>query len=190
MTTLTKVQLASCHHDMCLGFSFYGAPHIRVYFWLAYSTESRIEEAQEFLFSLVKRVDDVDESLVKSTEHLLPTLSRKGASRMTATELAQLLSSLHAIHSHHIQLIEKLLVGPPLQGDTVKTEGRNEVTQTSGDTPHHWSLGMPLEKVVETDYDTDRYSCESAASCLRTTPRTPCSPGTPCTPSLKDLRLR
>jgi hypothetical protein len=175
---------------MCRGFNFGGVPHIRVYCWLAFSKGSRIGEAQDFLYSLVKRVDDVDESLVKSTEHLLPTLSRKGASRMTATELAQLLSSLHAIHSQQIHLIENLLVGPPLQIDTVKTDGRNEVAQTSGDTPHHWSLGMPLEKVIETDYETDRYSCESASSKLRITPCSTSSQGTPCTPSLKDLRLR
>ena len=156
------------------------------------------KEAEEFLDSLVQRVDDVDEALMKSTEHLLPTLSRRGeASRMTATELSQVLSSLHAVHSQQIKRIEKLLHGSPAHSHTPTTgadaPGENSGTLNGGDTPYHWSLGLPLEKVVETDNETDRYSYGSAST-MRSVSRTPFSqaqgPGTPCTPSLRDLRLR
>ena len=155
------------------------------------SQESRYKEAKKFLESLVNRVDSVDGSLMKSTEHLLPTLSRRGeASMMTATELSQVLSSLYAIHAQQIQRIEKLLAGSPLQARESNKERPSGVAQSSGDTPHHWFLGLPLEKVVETDNETDRYSYESVASSMRSTPRSQRSQGTPCTPSLRDLRLR
>ncbi|CAB9524463.1 expressed unknown protein [Seminavis robusta] len=149
--------------------------------------ESQIHEAEGFLDTLAKRVDDVDDALMKSTEHLLPTLSGGGGpSRMTATELSQILTSLHAIHSQQIKRIEALLAGSPASASDATLDETRVIT------PYHWSLGLPLDKVEEMDNETDRYSFGSAASSLRSGPRTPFSqrgPGTPSTPSLRDLHL-
>ena len=153
------------------------------------------DQAHDFLDSLAKRVDDVDDALMKSTEHLLPTLSGRGeTSRMTATELSQVLSSLHGIHTQQIELLKHSLGDNPQTPDNHQTPtGPKEDATTSGDTPYHWSLGMPLEKVVETDNETDRYSFSTVASIRslsfsHTPGRNAIS--TPTTPSIDGLKLR
>jgi hypothetical protein len=111
-------------------------------------------------------VDEVDEALIKSTEHLLPTLSGRGdTSRMTATELNQVLSYLHGIHSRQIQRLSCML------GDTCLACEQHAVKDAPTEEgwrsdEYQWSLGMPLEKVVETDNETDRHSYGSVASVI------------------------
>jgi len=170
-------------------------------------TDKKLEDAQQYLLSLTKRVEKVDESMMKATEYLLPTSNGGGkgggASRMTATELSQLLSSLRVMNAQKIERMEKLLAGSPhhsqftspTTGESVEQDG----TQSShGGTPYHWSLGLPLEQVVETDNETDRDRNShngSVSSMMMRSPsvtHTPArqGPGTPLTPSIRELRLR
>ena len=117
---------------------------------------------------------------------------------MTATELSQLLSSLHAANAQKIQQIEELLGTSSSSSPNPVSPSRQQQmeSQEKALTPHHWFLGLPLDKVVETDNETDRYSCSSASvmkspSVSHNTPsRPPATPGTPCTPSIAELRLR
>jgi hypothetical protein len=136
----------------------------------------------------------VDDALMKSTEHLLPTLSGRGeTSRMTATELSQVVSSLHGIHSRQIERFARLIGDNSIaETNHAPNAEADEGTKSDG-TPYHWSLGMPLEKVVETDNETDRYSYSTAASMKsRSFSYTPNGkgPSTPLTPSMDGLRLR
>lgn len=132
---------------------------------------------------------------MKSTEHLLPTLRGRGeTSRMTATELSQVLSSLHAAHEQKMERFKCALGDMSGSSETQVTPNCSEEVETkNGDTPYHWSLGMPLEKVVEADNETERYSYSSGAS-LRSLSfsHTPGGngPSTPATPSIDGLRLR
>lgn len=162
---------------------------------------SKREEAEEFLDRVVERVDLVDEALMKSTEHLLPTLtSGRGdePSRMTATELSQLLSLLHGANAEKIQHLNKALAGESPRNSAASSNKEEDQENNDLNTPpYHWSLGMPLDKVVETDNETDRYSYSSASvmkspSVFNSTPsrRQPATPCSPCTPSIAELKLR
>jgi len=194
----------------------------------------RREEANEYLRSLNVRANQADERLVKSTEFLLPAmlLGTNETPRMTASELSQVFDTLNAFHAQVIDEIEyntTVLVGSPLPLTTQEnnnvttphepgtdavvvvgdeTQYNNTNSKTGGIlTPHHWSIGMPLSMVTETDYETDRNSYpSSSASSVRSscttnnksisssTSQTPTrrqsTPGTPSTPTIRTLRLR
>lgn len=157
--------------------------------------QKRKAEADEFLDSLITRVDTVDAALCKSTEHLLQIMTGRGKpSRMTATELAQVLVSLHDIHARQISRFSLLLGDTSLalptsdQNVIVRTAGM-EKSPKSGNTPHHWLMGMPLEKVVETDNETDRASIASMRSISFCHTPSGKVPSTPQTPSINGLHL-
>ena len=158
--------------------------------------ENRRCEARAFVTSLQARVDTAEDSLMKSMEHILPILRSTGkVSRITASELTHALLSLHDIHTRQIQRFASLMGDDSLSKEyDSKTPTGAGTTGRTGDTPYHWSLGMPLESVVETDNETDRNSCGSIASSKRSASfcRTPGSDGsgTPLTPSINGLRLR
>lgn len=162
----------------------------------SFTAKTSDKEADEFLDSLIERIEHVDEALMKSTEYLLPPLSGRGeTSRMTATELSQVLSSLHSMHAQKMEQFQSLLAGSP---SLEEKQTSNELVATDeskngGKTPHHWSIGLPLQSVVETDNETDRNSYASAASIRsRSFSQTPSqsAPGTPVMPSIQGLRLR
>jgi len=78
------------------------------------------------------------------------------------------------------------MISPPQQL-LPTTAGMTPGKQNSNNnTPHHWSIGMNLQSIVETDNETDRnsYASSERSSSL---PRTP---GTPNTPSIRALKLR
>lgn len=166
------------------------------------------------MHSLNQRVETVDESMMKATEYLLPTSTTTttnangktvAASRMTATELSQMISSLHVMNTQKIDRIENLLAGSPRHqsqysspGSKANTDEQDGTQSSHGGTPYHWSLGLPLEKVVETDNETDRDRNSHTGSVSSMMMRSPSvthtptrqGPGTPLTPSIRELRLR
>lgn len=155
-----------------------------------FTPETSRAAAEGFLDTLIERTEQVDNALMKSTEYLLPTLSgRNEVSRMTATELAQLLSSLHAFNAAKMQCVEKILAAETPRSNS-EDGGKHQISDAHN-TPYHWSLGLPLEKVIETDNETDRGSMGSfmKSPSVSNTPSNR-SPGTPCTPSIAELRLR
>ena len=159
----------------------------------------RESETNDFLYSLSVRATHADDLLVKSTEFLLPAMtSTDETPRMTASELSQVFDSLNSIHAQVLDRMQSnVLVGSPPLGDKVDTNELltpgEEEQKTVVNTPHHWSIGMPLQMVAEADYETDRNSYASPSSVRsrsfsHTPSRSP--PGTPSTPTIRALRLR
>lgn len=182
------------------------------------------EESENFMDTLHERLDQVDERMVTSTEYLLPTLSSSSnngnetsSSRMTATELSQLIESLHILCEKKAIQFSNIVNGNEnsnkeleenvdedslsIQNYTTSTTSIDDMSQEQHQqqqhltTPyHHWSLGLPLEQVVETDNETDRYSMGSSSVMSPAVSTTLSKQGgvstTPCTPSVTELRLR
>ena len=157
----------------------------------------RENEANDFLYSLSVRATHTDDLLVKSTEFLLPAMTSSDETpRMTASELSQVFDSLNSIHAQVIDRMQSILVGSPSLGDKVNSNELltpGEEQKAGVNTPHHWSIGMPLQAVAEADYETDRNSYASPSSVRsRSFSHTPSrsAPGTPSTPTIRALRLR
>ncbi len=113
------------------------------------------EQAERFLENQRKRICFIDESLLKSTEYILPP----SPEAKTITELAELCRLVQEATRQKMGLLRTRL---ELLG--VKTAWQDSITSPKVMTMHkgnkgnnqiHWSVGGPLDCVIETDTETD-----------------------------------
>lgn len=120
--------------------------------FLVETTVEHQEQAEQFLQNQKRRVRSIDESLLKATEHILPPSPES----KTVTELAELCKLVQEATRQKMGLLRTRL---ELLG--VRTSWQDSVTSPQilsrdrTNTQIHWSVGGPLDCVIEADVETD-----------------------------------
>ena len=110
----------------------------------------RQEQAQAFIDCQQERIAAIEEDLHHATDNILPIAEKS----MSVTELAELIRLIQESNRRQIEEIKCLLnaAGYEIPRD------KNSMEQFKGsreEATFHWTLGRPLERVVEGDVESD-----------------------------------
>lgn len=123
------------------------------------------KNARSFLDQQHQRLCKVEEDLIRSTEHILPVDSKC----WTLTELSELCRSLHSSNIQRMRRLHNLFNSD--SGNALQTQKENDDIDFLSP---QWTMPVrqPLERVVETDNETDGTMTPSAYSMFTSPPLT------------------
>lgn len=114
------------------------------------SKEELENDSSAFLKLQHKRIGNIEEDFMKATEFILPASS----SASTVTELAELCRLVQEANREKMQILKVRLKSMGYDGSLLESEETSSPT-TPALSNVFWSVGGPLERVVEGDVETE-----------------------------------
>ena len=114
------------------------------------SKEEQKNDSSAFLKSQRERISNIEEDFMKATEFILPASS----SESTVTELAELCRLVQEANREKMQILKARLKSIGYDGSLLESD---EILSPVTPAPSNvfWSVGGPLERVIEGDVETE-----------------------------------
>jgi hypothetical protein len=109
------------------------------------------EDAETFLGNQRQRISTIEQQLFHATKDVLP----KTTESMTITELAELCRCVQETNRRQMEQLKALFEAAGIQVPWDERWSKETLLSPKDDSNLHWSLGRPLERVVEADTETD-----------------------------------